>query len=73
MRAICLNATDHTYRYLHLGFKAPERVARRSRVCTAWAILRLRHPLLCARAELRDYDDVRFMYVLFVFPRVGAL
>ncbi|EIW64280.1 uncharacterized protein TRAVEDRAFT_68128 [Trametes versicolor FP-101664 SS1] len=48
--------------YLHLGFKAPERVARRSRVCTAWAILRLRHPLLCARAELRDYDDVRFIY-----------
>ncbi|OJT08171.1 hypothetical protein TRAPUB_933 [Trametes pubescens] len=48
--------------YLHLGFKAPERVARRSRVCTAWAILRLRHPLLCACAELRDYDDVRFIY-----------
>ncbi|KAI0778372.1 hypothetical protein BD413DRAFT_630739 [Trametes elegans] len=48
--------------YLHLGFKAPERVARRSRVSTVWAILRLRHPLLCARAEMRDYDDVRFIY-----------
>ncbi|KAI0328141.1 hypothetical protein GY45DRAFT_1022035 [Cubamyces sp. BRFM 1775] len=48
--------------YLHLGFKAPERVAKRSRVCTVWAILRLRHPMLCARAELYDYGDVRFIY-----------
>ncbi|OSD03262.1 hypothetical protein PYCCODRAFT_1434677 [Trametes coccinea BRFM310] len=49
--------------YLHLGFKAPERVTRRERVCTVWAILRLRHPMLCARAEMRDYDDVRFTYL----------
>ena len=48
-------------RYLHLGFKAKESVTRRSRVCTVWAILRLRHPLLCARAEMHDYDDVRFV------------
>ncbi|KAI0652039.1 hypothetical protein C8Q79DRAFT_1005272 [Trametes meyenii] len=48
--------------YLHLGFKAPARVAQRARVCTAWAILRQRHPLLSARAEMRDYDDVRFIY-----------
>ncbi|KAI0639599.1 hypothetical protein C8Q77DRAFT_1214109 [Trametes polyzona] len=48
--------------YLHLGFKAPERVTRRARVCTVWALLRLRHPLLCARAEMRDYGDVRFIY-----------
>ncbi|KAI8990453.1 hypothetical protein BD414DRAFT_483694 [Trametes punicea] len=49
--------------YLHLGFKAPQRVTRRARVSTVWAILRLRHPLLCARAEMHDYDDVRFIYV----------
>ena len=34
---------------------------RRSRVCTVWTILRLRHPLVCARAEMHDYDDVRFV------------
>lgn len=48
-------------RYLHLGFKAKAAVAKRSRVCAVWAILRLRHPLLCARAEMHDYDDVRFV------------
>ncbi|PIL31758.1 hypothetical protein GSI_06462 [Ganoderma sinense ZZ0214-1] len=48
--------------YLHLGFKANASVAKRSRVCAVWAILRLRHPLLCARAEMHDYDDVRFVY-----------
>ncbi|KAI0375191.1 hypothetical protein BV20DRAFT_1009355 [Pilatotrama ljubarskyi] len=48
--------------YLHLGFKAPRHIAQRGRVCTVWAILRLRHPMLCARAEMRDYDDVRFIY-----------
>ena len=50
-----------TCRYLHLGFKAHERITKRSRVCTVWAILRLRHPLLYARAEMHDYDDVRFV------------
>ncbi|KAI0830500.1 hypothetical protein BC628DRAFT_1407988 [Trametes gibbosa] len=48
--------------YLHLGFRAPERVAQRARLCTVWAILRLRHPMLCARADMRDYGDVRFIY-----------
>ncbi|KAI1789818.1 hypothetical protein LXA43DRAFT_892212 [Ganoderma leucocontextum] len=48
--------------YLHLGFKAKGSVAKRSRVCAVWAILRLRHPLLCAHAEMHDYDDVRFVY-----------
>ncbi|TFK90810.1 hypothetical protein K466DRAFT_484133 [Polyporus arcularius HHB13444] len=48
--------------YLHLGFKAHERITKRLRVCTVWAILRLRHPLLCGRAEMHDYDDVRFVY-----------
>lgn len=48
-------------RYLHLGFKAKESITKRSRVCAVWAILRLRHPSLCARAEMHDYNDVRFV------------
>ncbi|KAI0936794.1 hypothetical protein AcV5_004842 [Taiwanofungus camphoratus] len=48
--------------YLHLGFLAPEHYARRPRVRTVWAILRLRHPLLSARVEMHGYDDVRFVY-----------
>ena len=59
---VCRNVdSPATCRYLHLGFKAHERITKRSRVCTVWAILRLRHPLLCARAEMHDYDDVRFV------------
>ena len=48
-------------RYLHLGFKAKPSLIKRSRVCTVWTMLRVRHPLLCARVEMHDYDDVRFM------------
>ncbi|KAI0756817.1 hypothetical protein C8Q80DRAFT_1091290 [Daedaleopsis nitida] len=48
--------------FLHLGFKAKPSLVKRSRVCTVWTILRVRHPLLCARAEMHDYDDVRFVY-----------
>ncbi|OJT05139.1 hypothetical protein TRAPUB_4065 [Trametes pubescens] len=48
--------------YLHLGFRAPERIVRRSRVCTVWAILRVRHPMLCARVEMNDLGDVGFIY-----------
>lgn len=59
--------TACSYRYLHLGFKAPARLVRRSRVCTVWAILRIRHPMLCARVEMRDYDDVGFMCVTTLF------
>ena len=65
-------SADVLRRYLHLGFKAPERIAKRSRVCTVWAILRLRHPMLCARAELYDYGDVRFMYVQSLLFHVGV-
>jgi len=49
-------------RYLHLGFTAPERLVTRARVCTVWAILRLRHPLLACKISMNDYDDVRFVY-----------
>ncbi|KAL1948828.1 hypothetical protein VTO73DRAFT_10634 [Trametes versicolor] len=54
--------------YLHLGFKAPEHIVQRSRVCTVWAILRIRHPMLCARVEMRDYDDVGFIYEASASP-----
>ncbi|KAI0785040.1 hypothetical protein C8Q75DRAFT_723299 [Abortiporus biennis] len=50
--------------YLHLGFSAPDHVVSRSRVRTVWAILRMRHPLLAAHAEMHDYDDVRFVYTV---------
>lgn len=49
------------FRYLHLGFRAPEDLVKRSRVALVWAILRLRHPLLASRVVLHDYDDVRFV------------
>ncbi|KIP02084.1 hypothetical protein PHLGIDRAFT_130931 [Phlebiopsis gigantea 11061_1 CR5-6] len=48
--------------YLHLGFNAPEHLVSRARVRAAWALLRLRHPLLAAAAQMHDYDDVRFVY-----------
>ncbi|TRM66058.1 hypothetical protein BD626DRAFT_486622 [Schizophyllum amplum] len=48
--------------YLHLGFNAPAELVRRSRVRLVWAILRLRHPLLASRIDMRDYEDIRFVY-----------
>ena len=48
-------------RYLHLGFRAPHTLVRRSRVNLVWAILRARHPLLSASVQMHDYDDVRFV------------
>ena len=49
------------FRYLHLGFKAPDHAMTRERVRVVWAILRQRHPLLAAAVEMHDYDDVRFV------------
>lgn len=63
----CAALTACSYRYLHLGFKASAYIVQRSRVCTVWAILRIRHPMLCARVEMRDYDDVGFMCVTTLF------
>lgn len=57
-------------RYLHLGFKSSERIMVWRRVCAAWAILRMRHPLLASRVVMQGYDDVRFVYVPDRF-RVG--
>ncbi|KAJ7235866.1 hypothetical protein B0H12DRAFT_1256838 [Mycena haematopus] len=49
--------------YLHLGFRAPPGIMKRSRVCSVWAILRLKHPLLASHVKMHDYDDIRFVYV----------
>ncbi|TFK56650.1 hypothetical protein OE88DRAFT_1730120 [Heliocybe sulcata] len=48
--------------YLAFEFRAVERVMRRSRVRVAWALLRLRHPLLASMVEMHSYHDVRFVY-----------
>ena len=60
-RRTSFNVLIVSFRYLHLGFKAPERLVTRARVRAVWAILRLRHPLLAAHAQMQDYDDVRFV------------
>ncbi|KAJ7727829.1 hypothetical protein DFH07DRAFT_782362 [Mycena maculata] len=52
--------------YLHLGFRSPPGVMKRSRVCSVWAILRLKHPLLASKVEMYDYDDIRFVWVFCV-------
>ncbi|TCD62410.1 hypothetical protein EIP91_006938 [Steccherinum ochraceum] len=48
--------------YLHLGFRATKAQVSSERVKTVWAILRLRHPLLCASVHMHDYGDIRFVY-----------
>ncbi|KAF9270635.1 hypothetical protein L218DRAFT_889237 [Marasmius fiardii PR-910] len=48
--------------YLHLGFRAPPHMTRRSRVSLVWAILRMRHPLLASGVKMAEYDDIKFVY-----------
>ncbi|KAJ7170025.1 hypothetical protein C8R46DRAFT_1217636 [Mycena filopes] len=48
--------------YLHLGFRAPAQTMERRRVRSVWATLRLKHPLLAAKVEMHDYDDIKFVY-----------
>jgi len=48
-------------RYLHIGFRAPPELVERERVRSVWTILRIRHPLLASKIEMRDYNDVRFV------------
>ncbi|KAH8099348.1 hypothetical protein BXZ70DRAFT_1000890 [Cristinia sonorae] len=54
--------------YLHLGFRAADNFVAPARVRAVWAILRLRHPLLCASVQMHDYDDIRFVYDAPVSP-----
>lgn len=58
-------------RYLHLGFTSPKHLVLRARVRTVWAILRMRHPLLASKVVMRDYDDVRFVYVFLLISRAS--
>ncbi|KAF7307351.1 hypothetical protein MIND_00529100 [Mycena indigotica] len=48
--------------YLHLGFRTNVSTMARARVALVWAILRLRHPLLAAKVDMLDYNDIRFVY-----------
>ncbi|THH04131.1 hypothetical protein EW146_g10256, partial [Bondarzewia mesenterica] len=57
--------------YLHLGFKAPERLVSRARVRAVWAVLRMRHPLLASRTAMRSYEDVRFVFTPPNSPEVA--
>ena len=64
----CQIGLPPTYaRYLHLGFRSPERILVWRRVRAVWAVLRMRHPLLASRVQMRDYNDVRFVYVPYPF------
>ncbi|KAJ3548604.1 hypothetical protein NMY22_g1201 [Coprinellus aureogranulatus] len=48
--------------YLMLGFNAAPETMVHSRVRTAWAILRCRHPLLASAIEMENYEDIFFSY-----------
>ncbi|TFK36994.1 hypothetical protein BDQ12DRAFT_736718 [Crucibulum laeve] len=48
--------------YLHLGCHGPIALVERPRICLIWAVLRLRHPLLASKIEMRDYNDIKFIY-----------
>ncbi|KAJ7824440.1 hypothetical protein B0H14DRAFT_3728571 [Mycena olivaceomarginata] len=50
--------------YLHLGFRAPSQIMERGRARSVWSFLRLKHPLLASKVEMRHYDDIKFVYTL---------
>ncbi|KAF9074846.1 hypothetical protein BDP27DRAFT_1380944 [Rhodocollybia butyracea] len=54
--------------YLHLGFSAQPHVVVRDRVALVWAILRLKHPLLASAVEMRNYEDIRFVFKPYTSP-----
>ena len=68
-----LERTQFTYpdRYLHLGFKAPMHLVLRPRLRAAWAILRMRHPLLASHVVMQDYDNIKFVYVVVLLRAKG--
>jgi len=42
------------------------RLVLRPRVRAAWAILRMRHPLLASHVAMQDYDNIKFVYVVLL-------
>ncbi|KAF9486448.1 hypothetical protein BDN70DRAFT_902567 [Pholiota conissans] len=48
--------------YLHLGCTVPSHLVERQRVLVAWAIMRIRHPLLASSIRMKSYDDISFQY-----------
>jgi hypothetical protein len=45
------------------------RLVLRPRVRAAWAILRMRHPLLAAHVVMQDYDNIKFVYVVLLWAK----
>lgn len=50
--------------FVHVTFRAPAHLVTPHRLSLAWAILRLRHPLLASQIHMTpgSYDDARFVY-----------
>ena len=66
-------AHQYAFRYLHIGFNAPEHLVERARVRLVWGILRVRHPLLACTVTMHSYEDVRFVCVRQVLGSVAVL
>jgi hypothetical protein len=49
------------------------RLVLRPRVRAVWAILRMRHPLMASHIVMRNYDDIKFVYVFFSGASVDQL
>jgi hypothetical protein len=47
------------------------RLVLRPRVRAAWAILRMRHPLLASHVVMQDYDNIKFVYVVVLLWAKG--
>ena len=45
------------------------RLALRPRVRAAWAILRMRHPLLASNVVMQGYDNIKFVYVVLLWAK----
>jgi hypothetical protein len=58
-----LTITGYLYRHMRLSFSAPACLITRSRIVSAWAIMRLRHPLMAATVKMHNYEDIRFQSV----------
>ena len=46
------------------------RLVLRPRVRAAWAILRMRHPLLASHVVMQSYDNIKFVYVVLLRAKI---